>query len=112
MTPEEIAAKTAATIKQDDAIRAQYNYVRKAVNVDENGVEHVAYFKAPNRLIVGIALAEIDRNTLLACEYIFDESIIKEVSDVDYFRNDDGVFMGLTAMLQSLIRVKKSTFTT
>jgi hypothetical protein len=111
MTAKEIAAKTAETIKKDAAIRAQYGYIRKAVNVDEAGVERVAYFREPNRLVVGIAMAEIDRNTLLACEYIFDDAVIREVSDVEYFRNNNGVFIGLSNMLQGLIQVKKSTFT-
>lgn len=98
--------------KQDEEIRAKYNFIRKAESIDDQGKKHVAYFKAPNRLIVGIAMSTIDSNTLLACEYIFDDAVIKEVSDVAYFRDNDDVFIGLVAMLQALIRVKKSTFTT
>lgn len=81
-------------------------------NTDENGNPIVCYFKSPSRLVLGVAMAEIDRNTLLACEYIFDDACIREISDVDAFRNNDALFLGITGVLQSLVRVKKSTYTT
>lgn len=98
--------------QKDAEFKTKYNYVFKASNTDADGVERVAYFRTPNRMVIGIAMAEIERNVLNACEYIFDDAVIREISDVDYFRNNTDVFVGLNVMLQSLIRVKKSSFQT
>lgn len=91
--------------------KSKYGAVQMVENTDEKGNPIVCYFKQPSRLVLGAAMGEIDRNPLIACEYIFDDSVIREISDVDAFRNNDAVFLGITAMLQSLVRVKKSTFT-
>lgn len=91
--------------------KLKYGAVAMVENTDASGKPIVCYFKSPSRLVLGVALAEIDRNTLMACEYIFDDSVIKEISDVEAFRNDDAIFMGITGVLQSLVRVKKSTYT-
>ena len=80
-------------------------------NTDEKGNPIVCYFKSPSRIVLGVAMAEIDRNTLLACEYIFDDACIREISDVEAFRNNDELFLGITGVLQSLVRVKKSLYT-
>lgn len=109
---QDLLDKTKAQIDKDNELRAQYKFIRKATNIDDNGIEHVAYFKEPNRLIVGVAMAEIETNVLKACEYIFNDAVIKEISDVDYFFNNNAVFVGIHRMLQGLIEVKKSTFTT
>lgn len=81
-----------------------------AIQVIENG-GHYAYFKSPNRYAVGAALAKIDTNVVEACEIIFNASVIKEVTDVAYFQQDE-VFLSLIAPLQRLILVKKSTLIT
>jgi hypothetical protein len=112
LSTQEIQDKIKAEIEKDAELKKQYGYIRKVKNVDDNGIEHVAYFKSPNRLILGIALAEIEKNVTLACEYIFDDAIIKEISDVSYFRDNDNVFLGIIGMLQGLVQVKKSTITT
>jgi hypothetical protein len=83
-----------------------------AINTDASGKEIVCYFKKPSRLVLGVALAELDRNIVLASEYIFDDCTIRDISDFDAFRNSDEIFLGLIPKLQTLARVKKSTFTT
>lgn len=116
MTPEETAAAEAEKIQaqaaQDQDAKSKYGAVRVARNVDKNGNDIVAYFREPSRPVLGVAIAELDKNTVLACEYIFDDACIREISDFDAFRNDVSIFLGLGGMLQSLIIVKKSTFTT
>lgn len=92
--------------------KLKYGAIEMATNTDSTGKEIVCYFKTPSRVVLGIAMAEIEKNYLLACEYIFDDSCIREISDFEAFRNDDSIFLGLTGKLQSLIRVKKSNFTT
>lgn len=92
--------------------KTKYGAIRMAENTNEKGDAIVCYFKEPSRLVLGVALAEIDRNTVMACEYIFDDCCIREISDYDTFRNDKNIFLGLLGLLQSLVVVKKSTFTT
>lgn len=87
--------------------KTKYGAVGMAQNEDL-----VVYFKKPSRLVLGVAMAEIDRNVTQACEYIFDDCVIKEISDWEAFRNDDELFIGLIPKLQSLASVKKSTYTT
>ena len=111
LTAEQLAEKVANEIAKDEEIRAKYKFIRKAKAVDDNGNERVAYFKAPNRMIVGMALAKIDTNVTEACEYIYGDCVIRDVSDWEYFMNNDEAFLGLIGMLQGLIQVKKSTFT-
>lgn len=107
-----ISAKIKAELEKDAEIRAKYKYIRKVKNTDDAGTERVAYFREPNRLIVGIAMAKIEENVTLACEYIFDDAVIKEVSDWEYFRENNSVFYGIIPVLQRLAEVKKSTVTT
>lgn len=96
----------------DKRAKEEFKAVKKAVNVDKDGKQIVAYFREPSRMVVGIAMAKLDTDTLTACEYIFDDAVIREISDTDAFRNDNGIFIGLNVMLQSLVTIKKSTFTT
>lgn len=116
MTTEEIAAKEAELIKteagHDARMKNEYKAILKAEHTDEQGTVHKCYFKKPSRMTIGLAMAEIEKNVVQACEYVFIDSVIREVSDVDYFMNNDEVFMGLIPKLQSLVLVKKSTFTT
>jgi hypothetical protein len=102
--------KTELEIKEAD-YKVKYDVIAKVENTDSKGNPIVCYFKSPSRLVLGIAMAEIDRNTLLACEYIFDDAVVKEISNHEEFRGNDALFLGITGVLQSLVRVKKSTYT-
>lgn len=104
-TPEQIEID-----KRDLEIKAKHGAIAVVRNFDKDGKPIVCYFKEPSRLVLGVAIAEFDRNVILACEYIFDDAVIREVSDVDAFRNDKGIFIGLNLILQSLVRVKKSDY--
>jgi len=104
-TPEQIAIEA-----KDAEVKLKYGAIAVVRNVDKDGKPIVCYFKEPSRLVLGVAIAEIDRNVILACEYIFDDAVIREVSDVDAFRNDKSIFLGLNLILQSLVRVKKSDY--
>lgn len=95
--------------------------MRKQVTLDEAKAlgaiakvedgDKVAYFKAPSRLITGIALSEFTENMTSACEKIFHDCVIQEISDAEHWLEDDGRFNGIVVQLQGLIRVKKSTWT-
>lgn len=72
----------------------------------------VVFFREPSRMALGIAMAEIDRDVVKACEIIFFDACIKEVSDMDAYHSDTSLFMGIIPLLQSLVTVKKSLYTT
>lgn len=105
-TPDELAL-----IAKENEYKIKYGVIAKVENTDDNGKPIVCYFKSPSRLVLGVAMSEIDRNIVLACEYIFDDACVREISDTDAFRNNKEIFLGITGVLQSLVRVKKSTYT-
>lgn len=106
-TPDELAL-----IAKENEYKIKYGVIGKVENKDANGNPIVCYFKKPSRLVLGVAMAEIDRNFLLACEYIYDDACVREISDYEAFRNDDELFIGINGFLQGLIRGKKSLYTT
>lgn len=105
-TPEQIEVEA-----KDAEYKIKYGVVAKVENFDKDGKKIVCYFKPTSRIVLGQALAELENNTLTACEYIFVDSVVKEISDADAFFNDNSIFLGITGVLQSLVRVKKSTYT-
>lgn len=82
-----------------------------AIKKAENG-DLVVYFREPSRMALGIAMAEIDRDVVKACEIIFYDACIAEVSDLDAYAKDTALFIGIIKLLQSLVVVKKSLYTT
>lgn len=70
------------------------------------------FFREPSRMALGVAMAEIDRDVVKACEYIFNDACIMEVSDFKEYSTDTALFMGIIPLLQSLVSVKKSLYTT
>lgn len=112
MTQEELAQQEAEKIKAqielDQSYKLKYKVTDKVVCIDDQGQEHVLYLKQPSRMIVGLFLAKIDQNVTEACEYVFYDAVVKEISDVEYFMQD-AAFYGIISKLQQLIQVKKST---
>jgi hypothetical protein len=104
------AKKIIAQAEKDQDIKAKYKAIAKQTDIDEHGVEHVAYFREPSRLAVGVWLAQRNDNVTTAAEIIFNDTIIQEVSDVAYFQKD-AVFNGLLGLLGTLVPLKKSTST-
>ena len=102
------AEKVKAEAAINAEIKAKYKAVKRIVNIDEKGDEHVLYLREPSRLAVGVSLAKIESNVTEACEIIFNDAAIQEVSDIEYFQQNH-VFYGLIYELQTLVRVKKST---
>jgi hypothetical protein len=94
--------------EQAAAYKLKYGAIEKVVSIDAAGGEHVLWLKKPSRLVVGIFMATASENTVQACEYVFNDTVIVDISDVAYFQQDD-VFYGILSTLQRLIRVKKST---
>lgn len=72
----------------------------------------VVFFREPSRMALGIAMAEIDRDVVKACEIIYYDACIAEVSDLEAYAKDTALFMGIIPLLQSLVSVKKSLYTT
>jgi hypothetical protein len=96
-----------AEAAKDAEIKSKYNAVLKEVH-EEDGKEYVAYFKVPGRAFIGAAMGQVELDPLKAAEILFDGACIREVSDVDKFRNDDGLLIDLWPKLQKLIPLKKS----
>ena len=93
---------------EDKTVKAkELGAIRKA----EHG-DLVVFFREPSRMALGIAMAEIDRDVVKACEIIFYDACIAEVSDMDTYAKDTALFMGIIPLLQSLVTVKKSLYTT
>lgn len=82
-----------------------------AIKMANHG-EVAVFFREPSRMALGIAMAEIDRDVVKACEIIFYDACIAEVSDMDSYIKDTSLFMGIIPLLQSLVVVKKSLYTT
>jgi hypothetical protein len=102
--------KIKAQAEIDAKIKATHKAIHKIVNVDEHGVEHALYLREPSRWAVGVSLAQFDTDVVSACETIFNDAAIKEVSDIEYFQQN-AVFYGLIRPLQTLVVVKKSIST-
>lgn len=114
MTDQEKAEQEAEKIKREAEQAQDYKNrlgaIQRIVSIDDEGNEHVAWFKKPSRIAVGYALAKSEENLVDACEAIFNSAIIQEVSDVPYFQQDE-VFYGLIAPLQRMVNVKKNIST-
>ena len=107
---EKIKAEYENQLKIDSEYKEKFGAIAKAESEDE-GKTIVIYFKAPHRMALGSALAILERDVLQGCEIIFDSCVIAEISpDWEKFRNDNGRFIGLVPLLQSLCVVKKSTY--
>lgn len=108
---KEKAEKEAAELQALREKAKQMGAIHHVMNTDDSGVVHHAFFKSPSRIAVGVFLAEIDTNVTSACEIMFNDSVIKELSDYNYFMSSNEVFNGLIYDMKRLIRVKKSTST-
>ncbi len=85
--------------------KEKYKVIKKIVSEDG---QHVLWLRSPSRLAVGVFMAEVTNSVTTACEYIFNDACVREISDVDYFQKDEN-FYGIIRELQTLIRVKKNT---
>lgn len=95
----------------DQEIKAKYKAVEKIV-ITEGTEERKAYFRKPSRLAIGSFLSKKDENLVEACEALFYDAIIKEVSDADYFLANDEAFLGCMPALIRISVVKKNISTT
>lgn len=105
------AEKIKAQSKLDAEYKEKYKYVLKAENINEAGKAVVCYFREPSRIAFGVALAKIDTNVVEACEIIFNDSVIQEISDWQDFASENKLFYSLIGALQGLAKQKKSVFT-
>lgn len=94
-------------MSEKDIKAKELGSIRKA----EHG-DLVVYFREPSRMAWGIAMAEIDRDVVKACEIVYFDACIAEVSDMDAYHKDMSLFIGLIPLLQSLVVLKKSLYTT
>lgn len=85
---------------------AKTNHKAIAYVVSEDG-EHMAFFRTPNRSTVGFFMAEVQNNVTTACEYLYNDAVIREISEVEYFQKDEN-FYSIISTLQRLIQVKKN----
>ncbi len=108
---KEKAEKEAAELQALRDKAKQMGAIHHVMNTDDSGVVHHAFFKSPSRIAVGVFLAEAESNVTAACEILFNDAVIKEISDVTYFSSNNEVFNGIIYELQRLIRVKKSIST-
>lgn len=102
------ALKIKAEIERDQEIKIKYNSVLKIQSEDG---EHKLYLKKPSRMAVGYFMSKYGENRVEAVEYILNDACIQEVSDYNYFIQDD-VFYGIMAEIISLVSLKKSFSTT
>lgn len=108
MTAQEEIDKVKADTELGQEYKVKYKAIRRIGNIDEHGQEHVLWLREPSRLAVGIFMATVPEDVVAACEYIFNDACIQEVSDVAYFQQN-AVFYGILRDLQRLVSVKKSS---
>ena len=95
------------TIEEKDAKAKELGATAKVTDGDK-----VCYFRLPSRMAIGTSLSMLNTDVVQACEIIFNDACIREVSDYNHWLNDNELFNGICGQLQSLIRVKKSTWMT
>lgn len=109
---EKIRLATEEAIKFDSEAKEKYKAIAKIESVLKNGDRVTCYFKEPNRMAIGAAMAVIERDVMQGLEFIFDGSIIPEISpDWQKFREDSGCMGGSSAQLQLLCGLKKNRLT-
>jgi hypothetical protein len=111
MEDTENAAIAAAKEKLLAEYKVKYGVLGTAEAIDTDGTIKTVYFKKPSRAAIGIYLALKDRNVVEAFEAIYMSAVVKEISDAQYFFENDDAFYGIMFKLTELIEVKKSTFT-
>lgn len=105
---EQEIEKIKAEAEQREAYKTKYGAVEK---IESEDGQHVLWLKKPSRLAVGYFMSEYGNNRVIACEYVLNDAVIKEISDYDYFIQDEN-FYGIMNHLVNLISLKKSTSTT
>ena len=100
--------KVQAEAEQDALYKEKYKVVLKLVSGDG---EHKLYMRQPSRLAVGYFMSKYGENRVEAVEYILNDGCIQEISDYNYFIQDDN-FYGIMADIIGLVRLKKSFSTT
>ncbi len=109
---DKLAAAEAEAIRKEreeaEAYKSKYAAFYKISSPDG---AHVLWLRKPSRLAVGVFLAKVEKNVTDACEVLFDDCVVREISDADYFRNDDEAFLGVVPALQAIVRLKKNLFT-
>lgn len=115
-TEDEAAIKEAEEIKKQAALDADYKVKHKVIakveNTDDKGNKIVCYFKEPSRMAFSYALSMADSDPVQMCQILFNDAVVKEISDWELFFNDNKLFYSLINPLQGLATVKKSTFMT
>ena len=109
MTEEEIKLKQEANEAQDAKAKELGAVVCLRVE-DKDGIERVAYLKAPDRYAVGYALSELSGGDILkGCEYIYDSAVMKDISpDYQLIRDEDYLFISVHKAIQAAIPFKKN----
>lgn len=106
------AEKIKAQVAKDAEYKAKYKVVAKVENTDDKGQPIVCYFKEPSRMAFSMALSMVDSDPVQMCEILFNDTVVREISDWEIFSADNKLFYSLIRPLQNLAQVKKSTFTT
>lgn len=96
---------------QDEQYKSKYGVISKSEDTDEQGNKHVIYFRKPSRTAVGLFMVTNRDNATEACEILLEDSVVREISDYEYFKKNDAAFLGLMPLLIGNVGIKKNIYT-